>query len=262
MIKLLGLPPLASEHGRDVDSLIFYVHILMALLFAGWLLYFVYTLFRFNSRRNPRANYAGVQGHASTWVELGVVVVEAILLIGFAVPLWAKVADAFPSESEATVIRVRGKQFAWVTRYPGQDGKFGQQDFRLVTSENPEGYVKDLQGPDADAWKDDFGSNLNELYVPVNKPVIAHITSEDVIHSFKVSPFRITQDAIPGLSIPIHFKPTQEGDYLLNCAQLCGNAHATMKGYVRVVSQARYDAWVAEQSARAAASGGAPASFE
>lgn len=256
MIKLLGLPPLASEHGRDVDHLILYVHILMGLLFVGWLAYFLYTILRFSSRFNPKASYAGVQGHASTVVELGVVLVEAILLIGFAVPLWAKVADAFPAEANATVIRVIAKQFAWNTRYPGKDGKFGVQEFGRVKSDNPNGYVKDT-----DDWKDDFASNLNELFVPVGKPVIAHITSEDVIHSFKVNPFRITQDAIPGLSIPIHFTPNQEGTFLINCAQLCGNAHATMKGYVRVVSQARYDEWLNEQAKRAA-TGGAGGGFE
>ena len=100
----------------------------------------------------------------------------------------------------------------------------------------------------------------NEINVPVNKPVVAYVTSQDVIHSFKINPLRITQDAIPGLRIPVWFKPTREGQYLINCAQLCGNGHSAMRGYLNVLSQEKYDAWLAE---RAKAAPAAPAaSFE
>ncbi len=252
MIKLLGLPPLATEHGAEVDKLIFYVHVVMGLLFVGWLAFFIYTLFRFRQSRNPKASYAGVKSHASTWVELAVAAVEAVLLIGFAVPLWAKVADTFPPEKGSTVIRIVAEQFFWSAFYPGADGVFGKQDVRLVTAQNPTGI--DKSDPNA---KDDFASSVRgDVVVPVNKPVIAHVTSKDVIHSFKVNPLRITQDAIPGLSIPVHFTPTKEGNYLINCAQLCGSSHAAMKGYVRVVSQEKYDQWAAEQLKKAAAGAG------
>lgn len=254
MIKLLGLPPLSSLHGGDVDSLIFYVHILMGALFAGWICYFGLVLLKFRKSQNPKASYTGVTSHASSWIEGGVVLFEAVLLIGFAIPLWAKVADKAPSEKEATVIRVIAEQFSWTARYPGPDGVFGKQDVKLVTPANPLGV--DSTDPKA---KDDFLSNPKEIVVPVNKPVIAHITSKDVIHSFKVNPFRVTQDAIPGLSIPIWFTPTQEGTYLINCAQLCGNSHAFMKGSVIVVSAQKFAEYTAEKSK---AGGAAPASFE
>lgn len=256
IIKLLGLPPLSSVHGKDVDWLIFLVHLLMGVLFAGWLAYFAYTLFRFRASRNPKASYTGVKSHASTWIEVAVAVVEVLLLLGLAVPLWAKVADDFPSEATSTVIRVVAEQFSWNARYPGADGKFGRQDFRFVAPDNPFG--EDKSDP---LNKDNFAANNQEVIVPVNKPVIVHLTSKDVIHSFKINPLRVTQDAIPGLSIPIHFTPTQEGKYIINCAQLCGNAHARMKGLFHVYSQAQYDAWVAEQ-AKKAASGVRPAVFD
>ena len=70
---------------------------------------------------------------------------------------------------------------------------------------------------------------------PLFKPVIIHLTSKDVIHSFKVLPLRICQDAIPGMSIPIHFMPTRVGKYAITCAQLCGNGHATMIGWLTVM---------------------------
>ncbi len=257
MIKLLGLPPLATEHGGKVDELILYVHIVMGALFVGWLAFFLYTLFRFRQSRNPKASYVGAKSHASTWIELAVAAVEGVLLIGFAVPLWAKVADKFPSDKESTVIRIVAEQFFWNALYAGADSTFGRQDVSLVATDNPLGV--DKNDPNA---KDDFVSSVRgDVVVPVNKPVIAHVTSKDVIHSFKVNPLRVTQDAIPGLTFPVHFKPIKEGNYLINCAQLCGNSHAAMRGYVRVVSQEQYDQWAAEQLKKAASGAGA-ASFD
>lgn len=252
--KYLGLPILASEHGKDVDKLIIYVHWLMILLFVGWVAYFGYVLFRFNKNKNPKADYTGVKSHFSTYMELGVVLVEAILLIGFAVPLWAKVADKFPEEKNSTVIRVTAQQFLWNSRYAGKDGVFGKQDERLVSADNPLGMDK------ADpAGKDDVIPPINSMAVPVNKPVIVYITSMDVIHSFKILPLRVTQDAIPGMIIPTHFVPTKEGRYLINCAQLCGNSHYFMKGFFEVMSQPGYDKWMADNTKAAA---GATGGFE
>ena len=96
MEKLLGLPALASEHGRQVDNLIIYIHWLMIALFVGWLAYFAYALFRFRRARSPKADYHGVKNHASTYIEGAVALVEGALLLGIAVPYWAKAVDGFP----------------------------------------------------------------------------------------------------------------------------------------------------------------------
>src|SRR3989442_11203800 len=117
MEKLLGLPVLASEHGKDVDNLIIYVHWLMIVLFVGWVAYFAYALFRFHRSRNPKADYVGVKNHASNYIEAAVAIVEGVLLIGVAVPLWAKAVGGMPEESKATVIRIAGQQFQWNGRY-------------------------------------------------------------------------------------------------------------------------------------------------
>src|SRR6266567_1718228 len=111
MNNLLGLPVLASEHGKNVDSLIIYVHWLMIVLFVGWLAYFAYALLRFRRSRNPKADYVGVKSHASNYIEGAVAVIEGVLLIGVAIPLWARAADKFPKESEATTIQIVGQQF-------------------------------------------------------------------------------------------------------------------------------------------------------
>src|SRR2546426_27021 len=92
-------------------SLIIYVHWLMIVLFVGWLAYFAYALFRFHRSRNPKADYVGVKGHASNYIEGAVALVEGVLLIGVAVPLWAKAVDKFPKEDESTVIQVVAQQF-------------------------------------------------------------------------------------------------------------------------------------------------------
>jgi cytochrome c oxidase subunit 2 len=246
MEKLLGLPVLASEHGKDVDNLIIYVHWLMICLFVGWLSYFAYALFRFHKSRNPKADYVGVKSHASNYIEGAVALVEAILLIGVAVPLWAKAVDKAPKESESTVVQVVGQQFNWNARYPGKDGIFGKQDMRRVKADNTFGV--DMDDPNA---KDD-AQVANEMHVVVNKPVIAIISSKDVIHSFKIIAMRVTQDAIPGMRIPLWFKPTKAGRYQINCAQLCGNSHSAMtSGTLVVESQEEFDKWIASKAGAA-----------
>src|SRR3954463_2041519 len=242
MEKLLGLPVLASEHGKDVDNLIIYVHWLMIVLFVGWLAYFAYTLFRFHRSRNPKADYVGVKNHASNYIEGAVAIVEAVLLIFVAIPLWARTVDKLPDKKAATEIYIVGQQFQWNGRYAGKDGVFGKQEMRLVTAENPFGV-----DPTDPAGKDDLIVQ-SELHVPVNKPVIGYVSSKDVIHSFKIIAMRVTQDAIPGTRIPVWFTPTREGRYQINCAQLCGNGHSQMAaGMLVVESQEAFDKWAASK---------------
>ncbi len=248
--KLLGLPVLASENGRDVDRLIIYIHLLMIALFIGWLCYFVFALWRFRQARSPRADYQGVKNHASSYVEVAVAGVEAFLLVGVAVPFWAKAVDKRPPESQATVVQVVAQQFNWNFRYPGKDGIFGRQDMRFVSDTNVFGV-----DPSDPHGKDDV-QTINEMVVPVNKPVIAYVSSKDVIHSFKIIAMRVTQDAIPGMRIPVWFKPVEEGRYQINCAQLCGNGHSSMSGgFLVVTNQAAYEQWLASKT-------GAASSFE
>ncbi len=254
--KILGLPVLASEHGAKVDDLIIYVHYLMAALFVGWILYFIYALIRFNRRANPKADYVGIRGHASNYIEAVVALVEIVLLVGFAVPLWANAVDHFPKADEhPTTINVIAQQFAWNVFYPGPDGKFSKRAAQFVTQDNPWGF--DKSDPDG---KDDLAPMSNVIHVPVNKPVIITLTSKDVIHSFKLIAMRVTQDAIPGMRIPLHFTPNKVGVYQINCAQLCGNGHAGMaNGRLFVDTQEDYDAWLAKQPKQSA---GGAASFE
>lgn len=244
----LRLPLLASEHGENVDNLLMYVHWLMLALLIGWSGFFIYTVVRFRRSRNPKADYAGVRSHFSSYLEGGVALVEAILLLAFAVPLWASVVSNPPAEEDSTVIRVMGKQFNWTAHYPGVDGKAGRQDPRLISASDPFG-IDRLGDPDAE---DDVVVQGN-IVVPVGKNVLAQLTSLDVIHSFAIKSMRVCQDAIPGMSSPTWFKPVMTGEYLITCAQLCGNSHYGMRGTLKVVSLEAYTQWLGEQSAKAKA---------
>ncbi len=266
--KILYLPALASAHGHELDVVTLYVHILMAVLFVGWTAYFVVALLRFRASKNPVANPEGVTNHYSTYVEAGVVVAEAVLLLGFSFPLWAARVNHFPAEDQATVVRVVGQQFAWNIHYAGPDGKFGKTDSKLVDAQsNPIGL--DRSDP---AGKDDIVT-VNQLHLPVGKPAIIYVSSMDVIHSFGLQEMRVKQDAIPGMATPLWFTPTvtsdemkkRKGDdkwsYEISCAQLCGLGHYRMRGYVTIDTPEQYAAWIGEQE-KALAGGGGEAGWE
>jgi cytochrome c oxidase subunit 2 len=251
----MGLPVAASAHAAEVDHTMVLVHILMAVLFIGWIAFFFYALFRFRAGRNKVADYAGVKSHSSTYLEVAVAIAEAVLLVGFSIPLWAQRVDAFPPETDATVVRVVGEQFAWNIHYPGVDGKFGKTDIKLIDLQsNPLGL--DRSDPDA---KDDI-TTVNQLHLPVGKPAIVKLSAKDVIHSFNLTEFRVKQDAIPGVMIPLWFTPTittddmrkQQNDpefvYEIACAQLCGLGHYSMRGYVTIDTPEQYQAWLDEQA--------------
>src|SRR5580658_4742468 len=237
-----NLPIDASGQGAEVDQLIIYVHVLMGLLFVGWIGYFFYVVMRYHKSNNPKADYVGVTSHASSYIEGLVAIFEGVLLVGFAIPVWSRAVDKFPSEKDSTVIKVIAQQFQWNGWYPGPQGKFCTNDEKFITGDNPFGL--DKNDP---SYKQNFFV-AKDLVVPVDKPVIVYISSLDVIHCFTCRPMRVTQDAIPGMVFPAHFTPKREGTYMIDCAQLCGQGHYTMKGTVKVVKQAEYDKWVAEKS--------------
>jgi cytochrome c oxidase subunit 2 len=242
MMAFLGLPALASKQGAVVDHFLGMVHLLMLVLFVGWLSYFIFALARFRRRRHPRASYQGARAHFTTYLEAAVALIEGILLVAFAIPIWARAVDKFPPRTEATVVQVTAQQFAWNVRYAGPDGEFGKQDPKWLTADNPLGI-----DPNDPRGKDDV-LTLNQIYVPVDKPVIVQLSSMDVIHSFAIKTMRVDQDAIPGTRIPLWFTPTRVGQYEINCAQLCGNGHYRMRGYLNVMSQSEFDQWVKQKS--------------
>lgn len=203
MKEWLRLPIDGSAHGPQIDNMIAIVHWLMLVLFVGWGIYFVYVLVRFRKSKHPTADPIGVKSHFSSYIEIGVAIIEAVLLIGFSIPLWASITNAFPAEKDAVVVRVVAEQFAWNIHYSGADGKFGKTEIFLVSSDNPLGL--DRNDPDA---KDDIAT-INQMNLPVNRPVIIYLTTKDVIHSFSLPLYRVKHDAIPGQRIPLWFTPVK-----------------------------------------------------
>ena len=240
--EFLGMPPNASEHGYQIDHIIEFSHWFMGALFIGWSAYFAFVLIRFRKRRHPKADYQGIKSGISTHLEFSVVLIEAVLLIGFAIPLWAKRVNQFPEAKDAILVHAVGQQFNWSFHLPGPDGEFGHRDIHLVTNSNPLGL-----DPNDPAGKDDIVT-LGELHVPINRPVIIELSSKDVIHNFALVHMRIAQDAIPGSLIPMWFKPIKTGTYEIICGQLCGLGHYGMKGTLVVDEPAEYQAWLKERA--------------
>jgi len=254
----LGLPINAASHGSMIDSMIGWTHWLMLILFVGWGIYLIITIIKFSEKNHPKADYNGVQSHYSQYVEYGVIIFEAFLLIGLSIPLYSQIKTSLPNDNDVHHIKVIAQQFAWNIHYPGSDGEFGKTAINLVDEEiNPIGL--DRSSP---FGADDIVS-LNQLHLPVNKQVMIHLSSKDVIHSFGIPEMRIKQDAIPGMTIPFFFTPTMTSAEFLNkikgtardkmgyeiaCAQLCGNSHYTMRGYVTVDTEDQFNTWLAEQS--------------
>jgi cytochrome c oxidase subunit 2 len=85
---------------------------------------------------------------------------------------------------------------------------------------------------------------IDELHVPVGRPVKLITTSEDVIHDFFVPAFRVKADVIPGRYVTIWFQPTKPGRYQILCAEYCGTRHSGMTGEVIVMEPAEYQAWL------------------
>jgi cytochrome c oxidase subunit 2 len=218
------------------------IHWLMLALFVGWGAFFLFVLVRFRQGANPRASYAGAKGKLAKGTELGVVVAEAVLLFFYALPAWATRVTEFPAENEAVVVRVVAEQFAWNVHYPGPDGQFGRTDIARIAADNPLG----LDRSDA-AAKDDIAT-INQLNLPVDRPVLVHLSSKDVIHSFGLFEMRVKQDAIPGMSIPVWFIPNRVGEYEIACSQLCGLGHFRMRGFVNIQSEADFRNFLAEEA--------------
>src|SRR5207249_2959964 len=84
------------------------------------------------------------------------------------------------------------------------------------------------------------------VYDVLARPVLVHLSSKDVIHSFGLYEMRVKQDAIPGMQIPVWFVPTRLGEYEIACSQLCGLGHFRMRGFVTVQTADDFQKWLAD----------------
>ena len=258
LLRYFGLPVGISSVSGRIDEIIVIVHYLMLVLFIGWGIFFIVSLVKFRSSKNKKANYKGVESHYSSVLEATVAVIEIVILFGFAFPIWAERVNDVPDTRDAETVRVIAQQYAWNIHYPGPDGRFGTTRIDLVDEQdNPIGLDRS-----SEFAEDDF-TTINQLHIPVNRKIRVDLSSKDVIHNFKLPELRVSQDAIPGMVIPVHFTATSTSEEFLKttvgtkregkgleiaCAQLCGLGHYRMKGYVTIHEEDDYQAWLDEQA--------------
>jgi cytochrome c oxidase subunit 2 len=210
------LPENVSTFGADIDWLFKLIYWITGITFVLVSVTFLAFLVVYRDRPGRRARYT----HGNTSLEIIWTVVPALILVVLTlltVPAWSRVKMTMPATD--FVVQVTAKQFNFQITYPGADGKFGTADDKTL---------------------------LDEMHVPVGKPIRVNLRSQDVIHSFFVPQFRLKQDAVPGREIPAWFEVTKPGKYELPCAELCGFGHSGMKGWVYAHTPEEYARWAAE----------------
>ena len=238
------LPQQASTFAGDIDRMFTLILVITGLAFViveAGLLWFV---IKYRGRPGRKAYYTHGNVRAEyLWTAVPAVVVVALALMSNNV--WVKIKGRNSIPADAYPVAVTAKQFEWIMRYPGADGRFGRVSPGLVDKEaNPVGL--DREDP---AALDDIVVR-NALHLPVGRPIVLHLAAEDVIHSFFVPQFRVKQDIVPGMSgQTVWFEATRPGEYEIGCAELCGMGHYKMRGRVFVHTQEDFDAWVQQQAA-------------
>ncbi|MBI3322993.1 MAG: cytochrome c oxidase subunit II [Candidatus Omnitrophica bacterium] len=192
------------------------------LLVAGIL---VGCLIRYRERPGRQASYTHGDSPLARWLTIGFAV-----LIFFAIDVnlafldhraWEEAWGSPPDPAIALKVQIMPEQFIWNIRYPGPDGKFRTADD--VTT-------------------------INQLYVPVNRPVIVQLSSKDVIHSFFLPNLRVKMDAVPGLVTALYFQAKRPGTYDIACAEHCGFGHYRMRGFLTVLKGGEFEQWLSDQT--------------
>jgi cytochrome c oxidase subunit 2 len=209
------LPPGASTFVGEIDWLYNTILVICGIAFVLTEAALIWFLVKYRGRPGRRATYHHGNAKAEyIWTSVTAIVVVWIGLASAGG--WHRIKSSEGIPADAYPMAIQAKQFEWHFTYPGPDGRIGTPDDFTVRS---------------------------QLHVPVNRPIVATMESEDVIHSFFVAPFRIKQDVVPGMHIRVWFQPTQVGTYELGCAELCGLGHYRMRAVVTVHTQQEYDRW-------------------
>jgi cytochrome c oxidase subunit 2 len=243
--KTWWLPVGAAEAAGFIDRQFALTFVLMGIVFLAAQLSLGYIVWRYREQpSSPPVQYS----HGNTSLEIVWTVLTTILFVGLNLmgsSVWA--SQRFDQAGPGAVqVEVTGMQFAWYFRYPGPDGKYGATSPKLMDPSAGGEAAVGLNTSDP-AAKDDVVTGT--MYLPVDREVDVSLRAVDVIHSFFIPSLRFKQDAVPGLNIHMHFKPTAIGEYEIACAELCGLGHYKMHGMVHVVSQEDFDKWLAAREA-------------
>jgi len=222
------MPEPVSNLGAEIDSIYYLILIITGIIFVVVEVALVWFLIRYRRRDGRRAEYShGNKMAEVVWTVIPFVLVLFIAYTSNGVWLKAKLADREGgAPADAVPMRVMAKQFEWNVTYPGSDGRLDTDDDFVVR---------------------------NQLHVPVNRAVRIELGSEDVIHSLFLPDFRVKQDAVPGMVIPVWFEAIKAGEYAWACAELCGLGHYRMRATVTVHEAGEFEQWQASQGAAEAA---------
>jgi len=222
------LPEPVSNLGAEIDSIYYLILIITGVIFVVVEVALVWFLIRYRRRDGRRAEYShGNKTAEVVWTVIPFVLVLFIAYTSNDVWLKAKLADhEGGAPPDAIPMRVMAKQFEWNVTYPGPDGRLDTED--------------------------DFAVR-NQLHMPVDRAVRVELGSDDVIHSFFLPDFRVKQDAVPGMMIPVWFEANRTGEYDWACAELCGLGHYRMRASVTVHEAGEFEQWQASRGTPAAA---------
>jgi cytochrome c oxidase subunit 2 len=240
--RVWWVPEVISVHGPAIDHQLVVTLIIAGTVFLLAHLGLGYLIWRYRARGTGRAAY----WHENPKMELTWTLVTAVVFVGLGIQGNKVWADYFlaPVPADATTVEVTSQQFAWNIRYAGVDGKFGRTDVKLINDAAAEYLGIDPKDP---AGRDDVMTQ-NIMAIPVNRPVRVILRTKDVTHSFFVPQLRVKQDAVPGISIQVHFTAVKTGEYEIACAELCGMQHYKMRGRLLVMQEAEYQKWLKERA--------------
>lgn len=201
----LFMPPQSSTIASEVDALFYFIFYTAVVLFA---IVVGATIF-FIVRYRRRGEYTTTSGKAhNTLLEIVWTVIPTILVVIVFIGGFKGYMRMNVLPKDAIEIKATGQTWFWTFDYP-------------------EGI-----------------NSVNELVIPVGKPVKLLLSSKDVVHSFYVPDFRTKMDVLPNRYTITWFEATDTGKYDLYCTEFCGTGHSEMIGKVTVVTALEYDAWV------------------
>lgn len=214
------LPEQASSMAPRVDALYFYL-----LGIGGFFTLLIFTLviyFTIKYRRRSEEEPPPPQTRDNLALEVTWIVIPFVLaMIAFFWGANVYYAMARPPE-DALEVFVVGRQWMWKFQHPD-----GQRE-------------------------------INQLHVPLGRPVKLTLASEDVIHSFFIPAFRVKYDVVPGRYTTVWFEATKPGQFHLFCAEYCGTQHSGMIGQIVVLEPEQYEAWLSGEVSGPRAVGGLP----
>ncbi|WP_397364724.1 cytochrome c oxidase subunit II [Olleya sp. R77988] len=270
----------ASEHGPGVDSLM--VISMIVIFFVQTVTQFLlhYFAFKYRGEKGKKALFfADNNKLEAIWTIIPVIVLAGLIIQGLFT--WTSIMNIEETE-DTLVVELYAQQFNWKARYAGADNTLGKANVRLIDINSANELGVDVSDPNA---QDDV--IVKELHLPIGKPVIFKMRSQDVLHSAYMPHFRAQMNCVPGMITQFGFTPTvttaqmreteemkekvaninkirqknskalmaegketlepYEFDYLLICNKICGTSHYNMQMKIIVETQEEYDAWMKEQ---------------